>query len=980
MFKKKKEKEPITEKVITPWHNLKIKKVYQKLSTSDKGLSEQEIVSRLLTYGPNKITITDRFKILKMLYQQFTSFLVILLIVAGTISLTLGLLDISGHGGQSEIIDAIAIFAIVIINAIIGFVQDYRSNQALEKLKEYFEQDVVVVRDGKEEIIHASDLVPGDYIKLEVGDKIPADSRLVTANNFKVDEASLTGESSSITKSLELVPEEARIHDKKNMIFSGTTCVYGRGDAVVISTGMNTEMGKIAELTQVKDELTPLQHALDKLGKVLGVIIIVLCIIVMAVDISLGESVLESFETAVALAISAVPEGLPAAIVITLAIGVSKMAKRKTIVSRLPAVETLGSVDYICSDKTGTLTRNEMTVKEVWTLDGKTKVGGSGYLLKGDFTLEGKKINPKDSKSLNKLIETSYHCNNAGVLRNGNKIDIKGDPTEAALIVLAEKAGYTKEMLKKMDHEIFFDSDRKRMTTIHLDNGKKIAYMKGSPPVVITRCNTAMENGKFTKITKELEQNIMSANLEMSKRALRVLAIAYKEIPENYDKENVDEIEDNMIFLGLTGMIDPARPEVKEAIIECEIAGITTVMITGDQEATAMAVASEIGIIKSKHDFVISGEDFALMTDEELIEKIDKIKVYSRMSPKDKFRVVETLQKKDHIVAVTGDGVNDAPALKKADIGVAMGITGTDVSKEVADMVITDDAFSTIVTAVEQGRNIFENMKKFIRYLLSCNFDEIFAVLIIYAAFRHLPFLPLQILFLNLLTDALPALSLSFDPYDPELMKRPPRGKKSSFVRDMYLFAVVAGFVALIASVSIWIIGYLELGPNLPIFHEWAIAQGIDPITTPELYQEYIIHARVSYAQTLAFVTTLSFELWFVFIARNNNETPLLKSKPFKNKYLIGAVILSWIFLLGAIYIPAFQAIFTGFKPADSISYVVNGDTLHAAVSFGYYALTGIDWAIILGFTIGLCILIELARYGFRTEWFKKQAAKMSRS
>ncbi|MCG3221746.1 MAG: cation-translocating P-type ATPase, partial [Candidatus Heimdallarchaeota archaeon] len=912
-------------------------------------------VAKLQMYGPNKITITERFKVLKMIFEQFTSFLVLLLIVAGIISLGIGLNNLYKHGHGEEIIDAIAIFAIVIINAIIGFVQDFRSNQALAKLKEYFEQDVVVIREGKESIIHASDLVPGDVVSLEVGDKIPADCRLIIVNNFKIDEAPLTGESTSITKKLDVVAKEARIHDRKNMIYSGTTCVYGRGRAIVTSTGMKTEMGKIAELTQVKEELTPLQKALDKLGKVLGIVILVICAVVMVVDTLLGESLLESFETAVALAISAVPEGLPAAIVITLAIGVSRMAKKKTIVSKLPAVETLGSVDYICSDKTGTLTRNEMTVKEIWTMDGKTEIGGSGYLLEGEFKRDGKKIDPQKDPILNRLLNVSYNCNNAGILRNEEKIDIKGDPTEAALVVVAEKAGFTKKNLNERDHEIFFDSDRKRMTMINIENSKKIANTKGSPPVVLTRCNTAMIDGKTVKITKELEKQILDANLEMSKKALRVLAIAYRELPDNYNKEKVEEIEDNLIFVGLTGMIDPARPEVKDAIDECRQAGITTVMITGDQEATAIAVAEEIGIIESKEDLIVNGNDFALMSDEELEEKITKIKVYSRMSPKDKFRVVEMLQTKDHIVACTGDGVNDAPAIRKADIGVAMGITGTDVTKEVADMVITDDSFSTIVSAVEEGRNIFENMKKFIRYLLSCNFDEIFAVLIIYSAFGVLAFLPLQILFLNLLTDALPALSLSFDPYDPELMQRPPRGKKSSFVRDMYVFAAIAGTVALIASVSIFLVGLKGHGPDIPVFGEWADAKGL--VGTER--DDFIYDNVVAYSQMLAFVATLSFELWFVFIARNNNETSFLSSKPFKNKYLLGAVILSWALLLMVIYIPPLQMIFSGFD--------------------GYYIMNGRDWGYILGFTIGLCILVEIARYGLRTEAFKKFTAKLKR-
>ncbi len=961
---KKKQKTKIPEVVeeIIPWHSMEKDDIFKELHTDEKGLFDYDVQSRLEKYGHNKLIITERYKVLKMIIGQFTGFLVVLLIVAGAISLGIGLSNYYRFGEGEEIIDAIAIFAIVIINAIIGFVQDYRSNQALEKLKEYFEQDVVALREGKEVIIHSSDLVPGDIILLEMGDKVPADCRLISANNFKIDEAPLTGESSSITKNLEIVPAESRLHERKNMIYSGTTCVYGRGRAIVASTGMRTEMGKIAELTQVKEELTPLQQSLDKLGKILGIIILAICELVMIVDASLGEPLLESFETAVALAISAVPEGLPAAIVITLAIGVSRMAKRKTIVSKLPAVETLGSVDYICSDKTGTLTRNEMTVKEVFTLNGLTEVSGSGYLLdEKDFRQNEINIDPKDDESLNQLITAVAHCNNSGVLRNEDKIDIKGDPTEAALVVLAEKAGITKKMLKPLDHEIFFDSERKRMTTIHKDDGKIIAYMKGSPPVVLTRCNYAMQNGKQTKMTKSLENKILEANLNMSNKALRVLAVAYKELPADYDKEKVDEIEDDMIFVGLTGMIDPARPEVRGAIDECRLAGITTVMITGDQKATAIAVAKEIGIYDEEKDLAVSGDEFSLMPDDELKEKIEIITVYSRMSPKDKYRVVETLQELNHRVACTGDGVNDAPAIKKADIGIAMGITGTDVTKEVADMVITDDAFNTIVNAVEEGRNIFENMKKFIRYLLSCNFDEIFAVLIIYSIFSKLPFLPLQILFLNLLTDALPALALSFDPYDPELMKRAPRGKQSSFVKDMYVFAAVAGVVALACSVGIFLLAYLQLAPNMQLFQDWAAN---DVLLDPTLvYAERLDHYAEAYGQLLAFISTLSFELWFVFIARNDNETPLLRSKPFKNWYLNGAILISWFLLLGCVYLPATQTIFTGFNAVEEAS--------------RYYLLGAADWGYMLAFTLGLCLFAELMRYVFRSKGFKNMLAKL---
>ncbi|MHA1302868.1 MAG: cation-translocating P-type ATPase [Candidatus Heimdallarchaeaceae archaeon] len=931
-----------------PWFSLEKDEVFKRLSTSEKGLTEEEVQERLLRYGENKIIIKERFKILKMIIEQFQNFLVLLLVVAGAISLGIGIYYSKPGHLATEIYDAIAIYAIVFINATIGFIQDYRSNQALEKLKEYFEQDVVVLRNGKEKIVPSSLLVPGDIVLVEAGDKIPADCRIIDLINLKVDEAPLTGESSSITKNLELVKESARVHERKNMVFMGTTCVYGRAKLVVVKTGMSTEMGQIAELTQVKTEMTPLQKSLDSFGKSLGAVILAISAVVMAVEIfvelhletekTIFEIVFESFETAIALAISAVPEGLAAAIVITLAIGVSRMAKKRTIVSRLPAVETLGSVNYICSDKTGTLTRNEMTVKELWTLSTKmVEVGGSGYLLDGEFTSNGKEISPRENQTLDRLLEISYHCNNSSLIREGNHIDVKGDPTEAALLVVAEKAGYNENMKRERVHEIFFDSDRKRMTTVHKHNSKYIAFMKGSPPIVLQRCKHALVDGKIVDITKEMQTEIEEANLAMSSKALRVLAAAYRELPGDFDREDPDSVEVGMIFVGLTGMIDPPRPKVKEAIQECKEAGITTLMITGDQKATAVAVAKEIGILQSEDDLVVNGEELDMMTDEELQEKIGKIKVYSRMSPKDKYRVVETLQKMGNFVAVTGDGVNDAPALRKADIGVAMGITGTDVTKEVADMVITDDAFTTIVDAVEEGRNIFANMKRFIRYTLSSNFDELFAVLLITAWLGVLPFTPLQILFLNLLTDALPALALSFEPYDPRLMKRPPRGKDSSFLKEMYSFAIVAGIVAFFASTSMFLLVYFHLGPL-------KFGAG-DPRILP-------------YAQLMAFIVTLSFELVFVFIARNDNDTAFIETNPLQNAWLLWAVFISWILLFSVIFIAPLQAVFTSFEDY-------------------YYVFDYRDVLWILLFTVGFNIFIEMLRYVLRIPRFQNFVTKI---
>ncbi|MBD3351315.1 MAG: HAD-IC family P-type ATPase [Candidatus Lokiarchaeota archaeon] len=907
------------------WHAMDVEEVLSKLNASKNGLSEQDVADRQKKYGLNKIEIKEKYKILKMFVFQFTDFLVVLLIISGIISFYMGYGDYVAHGDIKEIIDAIAIFSIVLINGLIGFVQDYRSNKALEKLKEYFEQEVLTVRGGSHMKINSSELVPGDIILLENGNKVPADCRIVESHMFKCDEAILTGESRPIKKREAPVSKKAKLYERINILFMGTSATYGRATAVVVNTGMNTEMGRIAQLTQVKKELTPLQKSLDRLGKVLGTIILVICGIVMIVDISiLGiENWIESFKTAIALAISAVPEGLPAAIIITYAIGVSRMAKKRTIVSHLPAVETLGSVDYICSDKTGTLTKNEMTVTQIWTSEGLTEVSGTGYIPEGQFIRNERYVKPNKDPTLDLLMEVIYNCNNAELLKDGPRLDIKGDPTEAAMVVAAEKWGLSPDLKLPRIYEFFFDSERKRMTTINEKDGKYYAYVKGSPPTILKRCTKIMINGEIQELSELNIATVNNANVQMSSQALRVLGVAYREVNKDFDREDDIEIENNLVFLGLTGMIDPPREEVRDAIRECRKAGITTIMVTGDQRETAIAIAKETEIILSDDDLIIGGRQLEKMSKYELQDKIRDTRVFYRMSADDKYRVVKNLQDQDHTVAVTGDGVNDAPALKKADIGVAMGITGTDVSKEVADMVITDDAFHTIVSAIEEGRNIFENMKKFIRYLLACNFDEIFTTLLITSLFGVLPFLPLQILFLNLLTDALPALALSFDPYDPALMEQDPKSKAKSFVKDMYGFAVVAGVAAFCVSIVVFLTSYLLVGPMI--------------FSGPNAEQNIL-----AYAQMMTFTETLVFELMFVFIARNDNRTKFIESRPFKNTFLLWSIAISWIILFAIIYIPGLQGIFCNFSD--------------------YYMITLRDWGILFGYIMASQIIIEFWR------------------
>jgi len=853
------------------WFRLPAEEVLSRLNTSLNGLTEEEAKRRLELYGFNEISERKKRGALDIFIDQFKSILVLLLVVSTIVSFILG-----------EIKDAVAILVIVVINAILGFVQEYRAEKSVEMLKKLAAPKATVIRNGIERVIPAREVVLGDIIVLKAGDRVPADARIIEAMNLRVDESILTGESVPVDKISEPIDAESlQIGDMKNMVFMGTLVTYGRGKAVVTATGPRTVFGKIAEAVQKEEkEVTPLQRRMEHLGRVLVAVVTLLTIIVFLDEYFFGTDLFEAFMTSVSLAVSAVPEGLPAVVTVTLALGVQRMAKRNAIVRRLSAVEGLGSVTVICTDKTGTITKNEMTVVRVYVDFKEIEVTGSGYIPAGKFVYNGSQINPLSSSTLKKLLEVCLLCNDAKLVREKNEWKIIGDPTEGALVVLAAKAGLDKRSLEekwpRVD-EVPFDSQRKRMTTIHLSNGKREAFMKGAPEVVLPLCDRIMVNGEVREITPSDVEKILKKAADLANRALRVLAVAYRELDEGTPK---NKVESHMIFLGLVGMIDPPRPEVKKAVVLAKQAGVKVIMVTGDHKSTAVAIAKEVGIIEGDDFLALTGEDLDRMSDEELFKIVDKVSVYARVSPEHKLRIVKLLKKKGHIVAMTGDGVNDAPSVKLADIGIAMGQRGSDVTREVADIVLADDNFVTIVAAIEEGRGIYENIRKFLRLLLSANWDEILVVFTCTMIDLPIPFTPIQILWINLLTDGLPALALGLDPPEPGIMKRPPRDPNEPVYKDMEVFIAASVILALFA----WI--------------------------TP-FWLALITGRNLDEARSIAFTQAVLFELMLSFNCRSETEYVFKNLKLLlANKYLILAVISSLILQLAVIYVPFMQYVF----------------------------------------------------------------------
>ena len=858
------------------WHSLDIDEVIKALNSSNHGLTGEEAGNRFEKVGPNELQEMKKITPLQIFIRQFTSFIVIILLVAIVVSATIAYIE------NTSYMESAAILVIVVINGIFGFVQEYKAEKSIEALKKLTALKARVMRNGKEIQIPSSELVPGDIILLETGDKVPADARLIEVAKLQVDESSLTGESVPVKKGPCLL-EEVPIADRKNMVFMGTIVTRGRAKAIIVETGMQTEFGKIATMVQeVEEKLTPLQIKLKEFGRWLGVVTIVICVVVFSVGVLrefLVKGVVESefiimmFMAAVSLAVAAIPEGLPAIVTISLALGVQKMVKRNALIRQLPAVETLGCTNVICSDKTGTLTKNEMTVREIYTNDEVIEVTGTGYVPKGKLILDSEEVDVKDIKLLLKI---GALCNDAKLTHN-EKWEILGDPTEGSLIVVASKAGLIKEELEekypRID-EVPFDSERKLMTTIHDIGGERVVYVKGAPDIILDRCTHLYNKGKITELSGRDREKIPEINRMMAEKALRVLAVAYKKIKDS-DEVNSDEIESNLIFVGLVGMIDPPRDEVIKSIKECEEAGIKTVMITGDHLLTAKAIAKQIGLLK-EGDRVLTNTELYKLSDEELEEIVDSVAIYARVSPEHKVKILDALKRKGHVVAMTGDGVNDAPALKKSDIGVAMGITGTDVSREASDMILTDDNFTSIVNAVEEGRGIYSSIKKFVQYTLSSNLGEILVIFMGILLGFPLPLMAIQILWVNLVTDGLPGLALGLDPAELGIMRKPPRNPKEGIIsRDVLENILIVGVVMCVGTLFMFQHYGAEIGMNLEDLSSVA----------PK-------------AQPVAFTTLVMFQLFNVLTYRTRSFRNIME-----NKWLIRAIISSVLLQLIAIYL-----------------------------------------------------------------------------
>ena len=890
------------------WFNKEVADVEKTLETDlEKGLSKEEVEKRKKQYGLNELEQKKKKSLFQKFLEQFKDFMIIVLIIAAIVSGVVGVAE--GEG----ITDTIIILIVVVLNAIIGVVQENKAEKSLEALQKLSAHASKVIRDGKIDVVQSRELVPGDVVVLDTGDYIPADLRIIEAVNLKSQESSLTGESVPVEKNAEVIKDEkVGIGDRTNMLFSSSLITYGRGKGIVVETGMNTEVGKIAKIiNDTEANVTPLQAKLNKLGKTLGIAALAICIVIFVIGIAYGKDIIDMFMTAVSLAVAAIPEGLAAVSTIVLAIGVQRMVKKNAIIKKLPAVETLGSSTVICSDKTGTLTQNKMTVQKVFT--------------------NNNLINVEDIKELSnegkKLMQTATLCNDTKIGENNT---LTGDPTETALIDLGLKINFELDDVLKLPRvkEYPFDSDRKLMTTVNKVGDKFIAYTKGGIDELLAKCTSYEINGEIKTDLENYKPEIDKNNIEMAKSALRVLAFAYKELDHEPTDEEMKNIEENLTFVGMVGMIDPPREEVKQAVEKCKTAGIKTVMITGDHKITAVAIAKALGILENE-DEALTGQELEEMSDEDLTKNIRKYSVYARVSPEHKVRIVKAWQKNGEIVAMTGDGVNDAPALKTADIGCAMGIVGTDVSKEAADVILTDDNFATIVSSVEEGRRIYDNILKAIQFLLSSNVGEIIALFI---AILITPWisskfgidiglievlLPIHILWVNLVTDSLPALALAVDPAEDDVMKRKPKKNKGIFTKGMTWRVVYQGVMIGLLTLVAFIIGIATPEENLPemvrmdgkIYQaeeienlDYALQNGAEYVEEQEV--------RVEIGQAMAFIVLAFSELVHVFNIRNNKKS-IFKTHPFNNKMLLLAIGGSAVLMLAILLIPGLRHLFS---------------------------------------------------------------------
>ncbi|MBO8136566.1 MAG: calcium-transporting P-type ATPase, PMR1-type [Desulfotomaculum sp.] len=865
------------------WHVMDDQEVVNKLkSNADKGLDEREAKERLRHLGSNQLERTRKTSPWLLFLNQFQDFMVLVLIAATIVS-----------GFLHEWADAITIMIIVIVNAVLGFVQEYRAERSMEALKQLTAPEAKVVRNGVQGKVPAAELVPGDIVLIETGDKVPADIRLLEAVNVEVEESSLTGESNPVKKRNGTINQEkVSLADTWNMAYMGTVVTRGRAKGVVVATGMASEMGQIAGMIQEAcEEQTPLQRRLAQLGKVLVAFCLIICAVVVVLGVMRGEPAYRMFLAGVSLAVAAIPEGLPAIVTIALAIGVQRMIKRNAIIRRLPAVETLGCATVICSDKTGTLTQNKMTVRKIVTADTEVEVSGKGYKPKGEF----KYLKGGEQKELMLLLKTAALCNNSilkkgevnvsGLLRRLSKAkreyEISGDPTEGALLVLAAKKGIWKHQIEKKETriaEIPFDSERKRMTVIYQDQNKnKTAYVKGAPDVILELCSHVYWNGKILPMNNAVKQSIARQNAALAEDAMRVLALAVRQLPDNMENFSEDKVEKSLVFLGLSGMIDPPRPEALQAVLTCKRAGIKTVMITGDHQLTARAIGEELGLL-GRGGNVLTGLELDSMDDRTLQREVERVAVYARVSPRHKLRIVRALKNNGHVVAMTGDGVNDAPAVKEADIGIAMGKTGTDVTKEASSMVLADDNFKSIVDAVEEGRGIYDNIRKFIRYLLSCNVGEVLVMFLAVMGGLPLPLLPIQILWMNLVTDGLPAMALGIDPADRDIMNRLPRDPREGVFSNGLAWRILgSGTVIALGTLVAFCLG--------------------------------LVWRDEALARTMAFNTLVFFQLFYVFVCRSERHS-IVDIGLLSNPHLLLAVFISAALQLMVVYVPFLQPIF----------------------------------------------------------------------
>jgi Ca2+-transporting ATPase len=906
------------------YYDESLKDVYLRLNSSDKGLTEADVLQRIRDYGYNELDQKNKHIALTVLINQFKNFLVLLLMAAALISFFVG-----------EKLEFYGILAIILLTIILGFIQEYRAERAMDALEKISAPFASVRRDGKDKKIPARELVPGDFVALSEGEIVPADIRIILSDGLEIDEASLTGESIPSKKTVPQLQAGLSPADQTNMAFSSTIITKGNGFGIVTVTAHNTEFGKIAQtIQQIEETATPLQIKFEKMTKqltfiVLGLVAIVFIMSVISIDksnLEWGKFVVGLFIFSLSLAVAAVPSALAAIVTISLSRGANRLASKNMIVKKLPAAESLGAVTVICSDKTGTLTKNQMTITKIF-VGGKTvDVTGSGYAPFGEFYTNGKKLEAKDLKELELLLRTGYLCNDARLVSSVDEKDVDndtrdvtqnvtqiswsiiGDPTEGSLVVLSKKGALDEKYIEENYNkaaELPFDSDRKLMSTIYEDYDSKRteAYIKGAPDFVLKLCTKIIVNGKIRDITKKDKDDILKNNNIFAENALRVLALAYKDVSK-IKKYEINSVEKELVFIGLVGMIDPPREGVKEAIQQCDSAGIRVMMITGDHPTTAKAIARHIGLLRDG-DIVLTGSELDMLSDLELGQQIDNIRIIARALPIQKTRIVDALQKKGHIVAMTGDGVNDAPALKKADVGIAMGITGTDVSKEVAKTILVDDNFATIVNAIAEGRNIYDRILKSTKYLLACNVGEVTTVFFAVLLGFPLPLVTLQILLMNLLTDGLPALGLGSEDAEMDVMKHSPRSpKENPLTREMLWLILIFG-----------------------------AAMGLGTLLAFSMYYR----ADLKLAQTVAFTTIVMFEMFTVMSARS--FASFKKLIPFSNKWLTLGILASISIQLLVVYTPFFQNIF-------------------GTVSLGWA-----HWAVIIGISSFGFIMMEVSKF-----------------